>query len=54
MKVDHLRVHVRRTTCEACSGNLEVSGTIPAFTLGPRETKENLRRDGRAGDARTF
>ena len=31
MKVDYLRVQVWRATCEACSGNLEVSGTIPAF-----------------------
>ena len=25
-------------------------GTIPAFTLGPRETKKNLCRDGRSQD----
>ena len=40
MKVDYLRVQVWRATCEACSGNLEVSGTIPAFALVHRETKD--------------
>ena len=48
MKVDYLRVQVGRATCEACSGNLELSETIPAFALGPRETKKNLRQDGRS------
>ena len=38
MKVEYLRVQVRRAACEACSGNFEVSGTIPAFALVPRET----------------
>ena len=38
MKVEYLRVQVRRAACEACSGNFEVSGTIPAFALIPRET----------------
>ena len=33
MKVDYLRAQVGRATCEACSGNLEVSGTIPAFAV---------------------
>ena len=37
MKVDYLTVQVRRATCEACSGNLDVSGTIPAFALVARE-----------------
>ena len=31
-------------TCEACSGNLEVSGTITAFAVVHRETKKNLCR----------
>jgi hypothetical protein len=31
MKVDYLRVQLGRATWEACSGNLEVSGTIPAL-----------------------
>ena len=48
MKVDYLRVQVGTATCEACSGNLEVSGTIPAFALVHRKTKKNLRRDGRS------
>ena len=42
MKVDYLW----RATCEACNGNLEVSGTIPAFALVHRKTKKNLCRDG--------
>jgi len=38
-------------TREACSGNLECkTGTIPAFALGPRKTKQNLCRDGRSQD----
>ena len=45
MKIDSLRVQVGRATCEACSGNLEVSETIPAFALVHRETKKNLCRD---------
>jgi hypothetical protein len=32
-------------TSEACRDNLELSGTIPTFGQGPRETKKNLRRD---------
>ena len=52
MKVDYLRVQVWRATCEACSGNWEVSGTIPAFAY--RQTqgnqKKNLCRDGRSQD----
>ena len=50
MKVDYLRVQVGRATCEACSGNLEVSGTVPAFAVVHRETKKNLRQDGRSQD----
>ena len=50
MKVDYLTVQVGRATCEACSGNLEVSGTIPAFAVLHRETKKNLCRDGRSQD----
>ena len=50
MKVDYLRVQVGRATYEACSGNLEVSGTIPAFALVHRETKKNLCRDGLSQD----
>ena len=50
MKVDFLRVQVWRATCEACSGNLEVSGAIPVFALVHRETKKNLCRDGRSQD----
>ena len=41
MKVDYLRVQVGGATCEAFSGNLEVSGTIPVFVLytgKPRKT----------------
>ena len=30
--------------------NLELSATIPAFAQGPRETKKNLRQDGRSQD----
>ena len=44
MKVDYLTVQVLRATCEACSGNLEVSGTIPAIAVAHRETKKNLCR----------
>ena len=50
MKVDYLTVQVWRATCEACSGNLEVSGTIPAFAQVHRETKENQCRDGGSQD----
>ena len=50
MKVHYLRVQVGRTTCEACSGNWEVSGTIPAFALVHRETEKNLCRYGRSQD----
>jgi hypothetical protein len=37
---------------ETCSGNLEnkITGTIPAFALGPRKTKKNLCRGGRSLD----
>ena len=48
MKVGYLRVQVWWATYEACSGNLEVSGTIPVFALVHRETKKNLCRDGRS------
>ena len=50
MTVDYLTVQVWRATCEACSGNLEVSGTIPAFALVYKETKKNLCRDGQSQD----
>ena len=50
MKVDYLTVQVWRATCEACSGNLAVSGTVPAFAVVRRETKRNLCRDGRSQD----
>ena len=50
MKVDYLRVQVGRARCEACSGNLEVSGTIPAFAVVHRETEKNVCRDGRSHD----
>ena len=50
MKVDNLRVQVGRATCEVCSGNLEVWGTITAFALVHRETKKDLCRDGRSKD----
>ena len=50
MKVDYLTVQVGRATCEACSGNLEVSGTITAFAVVHRETKKNLCRNGRSQD----
>ena len=50
MKVDYLTVQVGRATCEARSGNLEVSGTIPAFAVVHRETKKNRCRDGRSQD----
>ena len=46
MKVDYLRIQVGWATCEACSGNLEVSGTIPAFAL----VQSELCRDGRSQD----
>ena len=45
-----LRVQVWRATFEACSGNFEVSGTIPAFALVHRETKKNRCQDGRSQD----
>ena len=50
MKVDYLRVQVGRATRESCSGNLEVSGTIPTFALAHSETKKTLCRDGRSQD----
>ena len=50
MKVNYVTVQVRRATCEACSGNFEVSGTIPAFALVHGETKKNLCRDGWSQD----
>ena len=50
MKVGYLRVRVGRAICEACSDNLEVSGTIPAFALVHRGTKKKLCRDGRSQD----
>ena len=50
MKVDYLTVQVWRATCEACSGNLEISGTIPAFAVVHRETEKNVSRDGRSQD----
>ena len=50
MKADYLRVQVGRATCEACRGNFEESGTIPAFPLVHREIKKNLCRDGRSQD----
>ena len=50
MKVDYLTVQVWRATCEARSGNWEVSGTIPAFAVVHRETKKNRCRDGRSQD----
>jgi hypothetical protein len=42
MKVYYSRVSLWRVTWEACSGNLEkkITGTIPAFALGPRKTKK--------------
>ena len=48
MKVDYLTVQAGRATYEACSGKFEVSGTIPAFAVVHRETKKNLRQDGRS------
>jgi hypothetical protein len=44
MKVDYSRFSWWRATWEACSGNLEkkITGTIPAFALGPRKTKKTL------------
>ena len=45
-----VKVRVRRATCVACSGNLEVSGTIPAFALVHGEIKKNLCQDGRSQD----
>ena len=50
MKVDYLTVQVWRATCEARSGNWEVSGTIPAFAVVHRETEKNVCRDGRSQD----
>jgi hypothetical protein len=52
MKVDYSRFSSGRATWEACSGNLEkkITGTIPAFALGPRKTKKNLCRHGRSQD----
>ena len=50
MKDDYLTVQVGRATCEACSGNLEVSETIPAFAAVHRETKRNRCRDDRSQD----
>ena len=50
MKADYLTVQVWSATCEACSGNWEVSGTIPAFAVVHRETKRNLCGDGRSQD----
>ena len=50
MKVDFLRIQLGRAICEVCIGNLEVSGTIPAFAQVHRETKKNLCRDGRSQD----
>jgi hypothetical protein len=45
MKVDYSRFSYGMATWEACSGNLEKkTGTIPAFALGPRKTKKNLRK----------
>jgi hypothetical protein len=37
-------------------GNLEkkITGTIPAFALGPRKTKKNLCRDGRSQISKKF
>jgi hypothetical protein len=43
VNVDFLRVQVWMATCGACNGNVEVSGTIPAFALVPRETKKNMQ-----------
>jgi hypothetical protein len=40
MKIDSLTVHVWRAAYEACSGNLEVSATIPAFVVVHRENQE--------------
>jgi hypothetical protein len=47
MNVYYCRFSYCRATWEACSGNLEnkITGTIPAFALGPRKTKKNLCRD---------
>ena len=50
LRNNFLKVRVGRDTCEACSGNLELSGAIPAFAQGPRETRKNLCRDGRSQD----
>ena len=47
MRNNILEVRVGRATCEACSGNLEVSGTIPAFAVVHRETEKNVWRDGK-------
>jgi hypothetical protein len=50
MNIYYSRFSLWRATWEACSGNLEkqITGTIPAFALGPRKTKRNLCRDGRS------
>ena len=50
IKFDYIRVQVGRATCEASSGKLAISGTIPAFVLVHRETERNLCRDGRSQD----
>ena len=50
LRNNFLKVQIWRATCEACSGNLEVSGTIPAFAVVHRETKKDLCRDGRSQD----
>ena len=44
MTVDYLTVRVWSATCEACSGNLEVSATVPPFAV------VNLCQDGRSQD----
>jgi hypothetical protein len=31
-------------------GKKKITGTIPAFALGPRKTKKTLYRDGRSQD----
>jgi hypothetical protein len=52
MKIGYSRFSCGRATSEGCSGNLDkkITGTIPAFALGPRNTKKNLCRDGRSQD----
>ena len=49
MKVDYVTIQVWKATCEAYSGNLEISGTIPAFAVLHRETKKNMCRYGLPG-----